>query len=204
MRPTARVSANARTMQRLFDSMVNRDKNGRPVLILTPRIDDGLVLADALMERGYGKLGEALSKRLEAQQKRSPGWDSPREKTRMRAMLHRLQYTLNDLQIEDRLPVFSKHDSSHMTRLARKIISPPLRTRDRLEAFVRQGGYVGRQAGTWKAHDELGDLLEQLGYDKQAKALRLAWAQMLGATSQRVGRGVMSYQSTLARLGIFV
>lgn len=196
MRSIPRVSVTSATLQRLFDSMVNRDNKGRPVLILTPHIDDGFVLADALMERGYGKLGEGLSKKLKAQQKRSPGWDRG-----VPELLLRIAYALDDIRAKDLPPLFSQHDLRHMTRLARKIISPPLRTRDRLRAFLQQGGFVDRQPGAWPAHRQLNDLLDEMGYDREARALHLAWGEML---SRSLPRGVTSYQATLARLGIFV
>lgn len=82
-----RHDASVKTMRQLFERFtiksttklrVHRGYSGRPVRphvgILSSEVDNGFVLADALEERGYTKLAEALAKKLRAVKSRAPGW----------------------------------------------------------------------------------------------------------------------------------
>ena len=63
-------------LQVFLDRLVGefRDKRLRAVGVRSAFIDDGLVLADALAEKGYPQLGQQLVKRLTAVRTRAPGW----------------------------------------------------------------------------------------------------------------------------------
>lgn len=82
----SRDAASVRTMRKLFERFTIKATTGlrgrrgsaRPMRtrtgILSSEVDSGLVLADALEEHGYVKLGEALAKKLRAVKAHSPGW----------------------------------------------------------------------------------------------------------------------------------
>ena len=75
-RLVSRDPLEADALQVFLDRLVGefRDKRLRAVGVRSAFIDDGLVLADALAEKGYPQLGQALIKRLTAVRARAPGW----------------------------------------------------------------------------------------------------------------------------------